>query len=178
LSFSSVIGKTYCTSSVRYSVPSAAAEIQTTKVIEAANSITKLIKLPTPLLNHTPMFTCAITLAAIIHLSAYALNHTSPESTGMKRSLELSIAALKQFREVWEIAGAVLQQVRALSTDVFTSLGPREDQSAGQTMGCATAPSHQDILAILDGSGPSWDDFTAMITSNGAYGDNDFPQLF
>ncbi|KAI9872172.1 MAG: hypothetical protein M1830_001998 [Pleopsidium flavum] len=131
LAFASVQGETTCTRAVRYCVSPSAVDFHTTKAIDAANAISGLIKLPTLLLNHSPLFTCVITFAAIVHLSAYSLNSSNPEGVLTKGRIELSISALKQMREVWAIAGLVLQQVKEISREIFACLKPRELVSDG-----------------------------------------------
>jgi len=147
LAFASVQGETTCTRAIRYCVSHSAVDFHTTKAIDAANAISGLIKLPTLLLKHTPLFTCVITFAAIVHLSAYSLNSSNPEGVLTKGRIELSISALKQMREVWAMAGLVLQQVKEISREIFAWLKLEAPASDGSESWTTT---EEEISRLLD----------------------------
>lgn len=114
-----VSDETTCTPTTGYTATHHPAAFHTSKAVHAANAISKLITLPTPLIKHTPFFTCVLTLATIVHLSACSWLLTGDEGYLAKERIRLGIGALKTLDEVWGVAGCVLQQVRLAARHVF-----------------------------------------------------------
>lgn len=124
LIFTSVKDTTSCTPARRIAVPASRYAIHTAKAVEAADKITSLITLPGVLLKHTPLFTCMITLAAVVHLSAYVINRSADQRSLIKERLSLSIGALKGVREIWPVADSVLQRVRGAAREIMSLRQP------------------------------------------------------
>jgi hypothetical protein len=119
LAMSAVPDDTSCTPARSYAFPVRALEFHTAKAIRAADTISKLLTLPTPLIRHTPFLTCVITMAAIVHLSACSFILYGDQGTLAKERIRLSIGALKTLDEVWPVAGQVLNQVKGVAREVF-----------------------------------------------------------
>ena len=119
LAFSPVPDDTTCTPPRQISQPLKPMAFHTTKAIRAADTISKLITLPTPLIKHTPWFTCVITLGAIVHLSACCFVLAGEDAFVSKERIRLGVGALKTMEEIWPVAGCVLQQVKGVAREVF-----------------------------------------------------------
>ncbi|MCJ1404274.1 hypothetical protein MMC11_007499 [Xylographa trunciseda] len=124
LIFTSVKDTTSCTPARRIAVPASRYAVHTAKAIEAADRIASMVTLPGQLLKHTPLFTCMVTLAAVVHLSAYVINRNVDQRSIIKERLLLSIGALKSVREIWPVADSVLQRVRGAAREILTLRQP------------------------------------------------------
>lgn len=131
LAVSLVPDDTSCTSQVQPSTSIKPRAMHTAKAITAANTISKLITLPAPLIKHTPFFTCVITLAAIVHLAACSWLLTGDEGFLAKERIRLGVGALKTLGEVWSVADCVLMQVKGVAREVFSLQAPVGSQSSG-----------------------------------------------
>ncbi|KAK6521255.1 hypothetical protein TWF506_001479 [Arthrobotrys conoides] len=129
LAISLVPDETSCTPPTQWTTTSKPVAFHTTKAIRAADAISKLITLPTPLIKHTPFFTCIITLSAIVHLSACSWLLYGEEGFMAKERIRLSVGALKTLEDIWHVAGCVLMQVKVVSREVFAL--PRPEGSKG-----------------------------------------------
>ena len=105
-------------------MPASRYAVHTAKAIEAADRIARMVTLPGQLLKHTPLFTCMVTLAAVVHLSAYVINRNADQRTIIKERLSLSIGALKSVRDIWPVADSVLQRVRGAAREILTLRQP------------------------------------------------------
>ncbi|MCJ1281608.1 hypothetical protein MMC26_000928 [Xylographa opegraphella] len=124
LIFTTVKDTTSCTPARRIAVPASRYAIHTAKAIEAADRIARMITLPGQLLKHTPLFTCMVTLAGVVHLSAYVINRNADQRSTIKERLSLSIGALKSVRDIWPVADSVLQRVRGAAREILTLRQP------------------------------------------------------
>ncbi|KAL7271926.1 hypothetical protein RUND412_005288 [Rhizina undulata] len=122
---------TSCTPPAQWSTSPKPIAQHTAKAINAANTISKLITLPCPLIKHTPFFTCVITLGAIVHLSACSWLLTGDEGFLAKERIRLGVGALKTLEEVWSVAGCVLQQVKSVAREVFSLPAPMGSVGGG-----------------------------------------------
>ncbi|KAI5841976.1 hypothetical protein DFP73DRAFT_528391 [Morchella snyderi] len=131
LAISLVPSDTSCTSPESWSTSTKPIAMHTAKAITAANTIAKLVTLPAPLIKHTPFFTCVITLAAIVHLSACSWLLTGDEGFLAKERIRLGVGALKTLGEVWSVADCVLMQVKGVAREVFAMHIPEGTQRTG-----------------------------------------------
>lgn len=132
-----------CTPPSNWSTPTKPMALHTSKTITAANTISRLITLPMPLIKHTPFFTCMITLASIVHLSACSWLLSGDEGFLAKERIRLGVGALKTLEEVWSIAAFVLQQVKLVAREVFRG-GPPEGVVGGGML------SEEEVLRFLE----------------------------
>lgn len=93
--------------------------LHTARTIAAANTISKLITLPTPLIKHTPFFTCFVALASIVHLSACSWLLSGDEAFLAKERIRLGVGALKVMESCWAVAETVAAQVGVVAREVF-----------------------------------------------------------
>ena len=94
--------------------------MHTVKCTTAADKIAELITYPGDSLQHTPLFTCMLTLSAVVHLSAYVLAHDMHARAGIRERLALSVGSLKVIKGQWVLAGSVLQQIKGAARQAMT----------------------------------------------------------
>ncbi|KAF3915913.1 hypothetical protein AA313_de0204455 [Arthrobotrys entomopaga] len=131
LAISLVPDATSCTPPTQWTTTSKPVAFHTTKAIRAADAISKLITLPTPLIKHTPFFTCIITLSSIVHLSACSWLLYGEEGFMAKERIRLSVGALKTLEDIWHVAQCVLMQVKVVSREVFALPRPEGARGGG-----------------------------------------------
>lgn len=120
LIFSIIPDDTFCTPQNNALSTSAKPQIfHTSRALKAADSISRLLTLPTPLIKHTPFFTCITTLAAISHLSACSWILYGDEGYLAKERIRLAVGALKTMETAWPVSAFVLQQVKLIAREVF-----------------------------------------------------------
>jgi hypothetical protein len=93
--------------------------VHASKIISAAQAISKLIQLPVPLIKHTHFFTCVITLASVVHLSCWSVLFTILNDDDLKQQLKLNTGALKTLWQVWPSAGRAFGQVKGVAGEIF-----------------------------------------------------------
>jgi hypothetical protein len=93
--------------------------VHASKIITAAQAISKLITLPVPLIKHTHFFTCVITLASVVHLSCWSVLFTILNDDDLKQQLKLNTGALKTLWQVWPSAGRAFGQVKGVAGEIF-----------------------------------------------------------
>jgi hypothetical protein len=102
-------------------MPVLAYSSHTAKALRAANAISNLTAIQTPMALHTSCFACAIALACTIHLPAYPLQERPRDADAIKQRLQLSISALGTIAEVWPLARVVKSQVAQFARETFVS---------------------------------------------------------
>jgi len=110
-------------------LPGQSYNLHAVKCVGAAQSITKLITLPIPLIKHTHFFTCVVTLASIIHLSCWSLLLPIIQDDDLKQQLKLNTGALKTLWQVWPSAGPAFGQVKGVASEIFR--GKKEAVESG-----------------------------------------------
>jgi hypothetical protein len=114
-------GITSCIGGGHLTLPSQYKEYHTANSMNAAMNICMLIKLPSPLIKHSPFFTCAITMAAVVYLAYWSFIVTEDRDKVIKEHIRLNIGSLKAMAQVMPMAKTVLSQVRGVSQEIFAS---------------------------------------------------------
>jgi len=96
-------------------------DIHTAKAMNAAKEVSKLARLPCPLVKHTPFFNCAVTMAAVVYLSYWSFIATEGGDTVIKDHIRLNIGVLKALGEIYPIATTVLGQVKGVAQELFAA---------------------------------------------------------
>jgi hypothetical protein len=102
-------------------LPATFKEYHTANSMNAAMNICMLIKMPCPLVKHTPFFTCAITMAAVVYLAYWSFIVTEDKDRLIKEHIRLNIGSLKMMAPVMPIAKTVLGQVKGVAQELFAS---------------------------------------------------------
>ena len=74
-----------------------------------------MISASSSLLSHTPFFTCAVAMQAIVHLGIYGLAEWDHKRSLSEQQIKVSIGTLRKFSEVWEMADTVLKDVKSVA---------------------------------------------------------------
>lgn len=96
-------------------------DLHTAKAMAAAKEVSKLARLPCPLVKHTPFFNCAVTMAAVVYLSYWSFIATEGGDTVIKEHIRLNIGVLKALSEIYPIASTVMGQVKGVAQELFAS---------------------------------------------------------
>jgi hypothetical protein len=102
-------------------MPTQSPATHTSKCRVAALNIASLMKLPGPLIHHTPFFTCVCVMASVVHLSDWSFYIPDGQDDAIKRSIRLDVGTLQQYSNTWPIASVVLGQVRGVAHTLFHS---------------------------------------------------------
>ncbi|KAF2206105.1 hypothetical protein GQ43DRAFT_467638 [Delitschia confertaspora ATCC 74209] len=121
LGFGRVENVNICVQPNQFLLPSQTRETHTAKCITAAENISTLIKLPAPLLNHTPFWTCVVVMASVVHLSYWSFLVPDGRDDIIKQSIRMDVGVLQQMSATWPIASVVLGQVRGVAHTLFNS---------------------------------------------------------
>src|ERR1700753_2139644 len=119
-------------------------EVHTHKAMMAAMEICVLIKMPSPVIKHTPFFTCAINLAAVVYLSYWSFIATEERDGLVKEHIKLNIGALKTLAKVMPIAHTVLGQAKGVAKELFQS------RKALNNMYLGSASREEILLRMID----------------------------
>jgi len=121
LSYEDIKDVTTCVGGGPRSLASNYQEFHTAKSVNAAMEICMLIKMPCPLIKHTPFFTCAITMAAVVYLSYWSFIATETGDATVKEHIRLNIGSLKTLATFMPIAEKTLNQVQGVASEIFRS---------------------------------------------------------
>lgn len=113
--------QTTCTKEEPSAMPALAYTSHTSKTIFAANSIMNLASIPRPLTQCSPYLMCGVTMAATVHLPAYALATEVSQAAAIKARIQLGISALSVFSETWPRANITKYQVAMFAREVLTA---------------------------------------------------------
>jgi len=106
-------------------------DVNTTRCIMAANNISKLLTIPTPLVKHTPFLAGCVTAASIVHLSAVGWLLVGDEGFLAKERVRLAVGVLGMLEEVWPGAAETGREVRGVAREVFKDVGWSEEEVDG-----------------------------------------------
>ncbi|KAL2063745.1 hypothetical protein VTL71DRAFT_5550 [Oculimacula yallundae] len=98
--------------------------LHTKKTLEAAETAISLYALPCPILSHSPLGTCGLTLSTLAQLSACAYVLTGPEWYRTRDRIRLGLGGLKAFAEVWAIARTNEKETKMIARSVFAMPRP------------------------------------------------------
>lgn len=121
LGFGGVENVNICVQPGQILLPTQTREIHTAKCLTSAENISSLIKLPGPLLHHTPFFTCVVVMASVVHLSYWSFLVPDGQDDVIKQSIRLDVGTLQQYGATWPIAHVVLGQVRGVAHTLWNS---------------------------------------------------------
>ena len=75
--------------------------------------------MPGDAIRHTPLFTCMLTLSAVVHVSSYLLTTSTEQRAIIRERIALSIGALKAIKNTWALADGVLQNIKMATREVM-----------------------------------------------------------
>ncbi|KAL2064341.1 hypothetical protein VTL71DRAFT_4835 [Oculimacula yallundae] len=91
------------------------------KATQAASNITKLVGIPTPFIQHSHFFICALTHSSISHLSRWAHLPLLAADEDLKEEIRMNAGALREMRTMWPSAQTAFSQVTIAAAKIFES---------------------------------------------------------
>lgn len=164
LAFRCLEDRIECVFEQKYALPTKSYEYHTAKAIHGANAISDLITLPTPLLKHTSLISCMVTLGAIVHLSACSFVLSGEEAHTAKERIRLALGALKGLEKVWSFAASVQQQLKRAAREVFNSRKSMDASKSGLI-------TEEEMMTLMDTDYslhvPAGIDYAGLLASKG-----------
>ena len=99
--------QSYCNSELR---PSQTLDLHSHKLLRAADLLSGLATLPSPIHRRTPFFTCALAMCIIVHTAALLLVGAEKQEA-IKARIQLSIGGLNVLGRTWPLSKSVRQQM-------------------------------------------------------------------
>jgi hypothetical protein len=87
-----------------------------TKAVKAANEISSLAAISSPVEKHTPFLTCALALSCIVQLAVVKVGQMSDAN---RDRIGLNIGVLRSMGRTWAISKITMQKVKAIARDVL-----------------------------------------------------------
>ncbi|KAF2731629.1 hypothetical protein EJ04DRAFT_365437 [Polyplosphaeria fusca] len=158
LGFGSVENVNVCVQPGQILLPTQTREIHTAKCLTSAENISSLIKLPGPLLNHTPFFTCVVVMASVVHLSYWSFLVPDGQDDIIKQSIRLDVGTLQSYSVTWPIASVVLGQVRGVAHTLWSS-------KKAMSIHLWSSIAHDDVIrnVIEEGSDVPLENYSQLI---------------
>jgi hypothetical protein len=102
----------------------------TARTLQAAASISELVRHLTDMRYRSHFLACVVTVAALIHFGNW--KGLGPDDEVAKQSVRLDIGVMKQFSQVWPLAKVVLTQMKnavsaILKATEFDMIGRQSD---------------------------------------------------
>ncbi|KAL4820613.1 hypothetical protein BDW67DRAFT_172776 [Aspergillus spinulosporus] len=107
--------QSYCDSELR---PSQSLDLHSHKLLRAADLLSGLATLPSPIHRRTPFFTCALAMCIIVHTAALLLVVGSEKQEAIKARIQLSIGGLNVLGRTWPLSNSVRQQMLDMYQEV------------------------------------------------------------
>jgi hypothetical protein len=82
----------------------------TARTLQAAASISELVRQLTDMRYRSHFLACVVTLAALVHLGSW--RGLGPDDDVARQSVRLDIGVMKHFGQVWPLAEVVLTQMK------------------------------------------------------------------
>jgi hypothetical protein len=84
----------------------------TKKLVRAADSLSNLLTLPSPIKRHSPFLINGLSMGVLVHTAACVGSSSSPQSEESFRvRIELAVGVLNRLAENWPLARNVKQQL-------------------------------------------------------------------
>ncbi|KAI9923940.1 hypothetical protein AWENTII_008323 [Aspergillus wentii] len=97
---------------------SADLDLHSQKLLRAANMLSNLATLPTPVRQRTPFFTCALAMCVIVHTAACLMAPVVDLEESLKARIQLGVGGLNVLGRVWPMAKMAKQQVVGMYQEV------------------------------------------------------------
>jgi hypothetical protein len=95
-------------------------DFHTAKILEAANAAIDLFALPSPVVMHTPLVICGLTLAILAQISACTFVLKGADYVAGRDRVRLGLGAVKEFSEVWPVGRKTMKEVKAIAREVLS----------------------------------------------------------
>ncbi|CZR56433.1 related to Zn(II)2Cys6 transcriptional activator [Phialocephala subalpina] len=95
--------------------------LHTFQTAQAAANISRLVAIPTPLINHTHFFVCALALSSIAHLSTWSALPIISKEQDLKELIRLNAGALKAIAKIWPSSRMGFGQVTKAAQMIYAN---------------------------------------------------------
>ena len=95
-------------------------DFHTTKILGAANAAIDLFALPSPVVMHTPLVICGLTLAILAQISACTFVLKDADYVAGRDRVRLGLGAVKEFGEVWPVGRKSVKEVKVIAREVLS----------------------------------------------------------
>ena len=95
-------------------------DLHTAKALEASEVGIGLFTLPGPIIKHTPMVICALTMSILAQLSACRLKLRGAEYTACRNRVRLGLGVIKAFGETWPIGRITVKELQVIARDTLS----------------------------------------------------------
>ncbi|EAU34818.1 conserved hypothetical protein [Aspergillus terreus NIH2624] len=123
--FASFHARTSCTrlraSHDRAPPPAPELDLHSQKFLRAADMLSNLATLPSPIQARTPFFTCALAMCVVVHTAGCLVLPAADRQESLKARIQLGIGGLHVLGKVWPLARAVRRQM----VDMYQEMGVR-----------------------------------------------------
>ncbi|OJD26723.1 hypothetical protein ACJ73_01893 [Blastomyces percursus] len=93
--------------------------LHTVKALTAAERISSLLALPTPLVKQSQFIICMVTLSAIVQLSAYIFDSNVTASRALRERIRVNLGALRAHEKIWPLGRKSLYEIKSIARQVF-----------------------------------------------------------
>lgn len=94
-------------------------DLRSVKLIRAADMLSTLAALPSPVNRRSPFMICALAMCVMVHSGASLMVEGSGREETMRVRIQLALGALNILGEVWPLARSVKQQVLDIYSEVM-----------------------------------------------------------
>ncbi|KAF8847508.1 hypothetical protein BDZ45DRAFT_754819 [Acephala macrosclerotiorum] len=112
---------TSCSANGRVTLAPISNNLSTFQTSQSAANISRLVAIPTPLINHTHFFVCALALSSISHLSTWSSLPVTSLEQDLKEQIRLNAGALKAIADVWPSAHIAFGQVTKAAQMIYAN---------------------------------------------------------
>lgn len=99
--------------------PSPDLDLHSQKFLRAADLLSNLATLPTPIQSRTPFFTCALAICVVVHTAASLVTPSAAKVESLKARIQLGVGGLNVLGKVWPLA----KTVRGQMLDMYQEVG-------------------------------------------------------
>ena len=113
--------------------------LHTRKALSAASAYADLYTLPIPMLHHTPISICGLSIATLTSLSACAYVVTGEEWLRTRERVRIGLGAMKSFGSVWLLGRRAESETKGIARSVFMGERVGEGIPGLASGGCLTS---------------------------------------
>jgi hypothetical protein len=89
-------------------------DLRSVKVLRAADILSNLATLPSPIKRRSPFIICALAICALVHSGACFKMRLTDREESMLVRVQLSLGGLNVLGEVWPLGASVKRQILSL----------------------------------------------------------------
>ena len=89
-------------------------DLRSVKLLRAADILSNLATLPSPIKRRSPFMICALAICALVHSSACFKMKSTDREESMRVRFQLELGGLNVLGEVWPLGASVKQQILSL----------------------------------------------------------------